>query len=195
MAVSEVEICNLALASFGHTIQIESLDEASEEARQCKLHLPHARRSLLMDPGYDWSFARKRISLAQETTNELSDAWAYCYAMPEKFLKVRWLEPQPLPNLSAPYQIDLGKFYCNESPAYLRYIEDVEDVSVFPQQFVDALAVRLASRIVYPITKDAGLRKEAIDLDRMIVSSADASDSNNDYQAEQSSTSILDARR
>lgn len=64
MALSQVDVCNLALSRMGgHSIaQITSLGEASTEARQCAVKFPYVLKSALRV--YPWHFAVKEIALA-----------------------------------------------------------------------------------------------------------------------------------
>lgn len=64
MAVSQVELCNLALSRSGgqRITQITSLGEASNEARQCAVKLPHLIRIALR--AFPWRFATKKKTLA-----------------------------------------------------------------------------------------------------------------------------------
>ena len=78
MAVSQVELCNLALSRSGgqRIAQITSLGEASNEARQCAVKLPHLMRTALR--AYPWRFATKKIVLAgilNNQINEINDAY------------------------------------------------------------------------------------------------------------------------
>lgn len=64
MAVSQVELCNIALSRAGgqRITQITSLGEASQEARQCAVKLPHLIRTALRS--FAWRFASKKMPLA-----------------------------------------------------------------------------------------------------------------------------------
>lgn len=64
MAVSQVELCNLALSRSGgqRITQITSLGEASNEARQCAVKLPHLIRIALR--AFPWRFATRKKTLA-----------------------------------------------------------------------------------------------------------------------------------
>ncbi len=77
MAVSQVEVCNLALSrAGGHRIaQITSLGEASNEARQCAVKLPHLIRTALR--AYPWRFATKKVVLAQTVLGQENKANPY----------------------------------------------------------------------------------------------------------------------
>ena len=71
MAISQVDLCNLALSRAGgqRIAQITSLGEASNEARQCAVKLPHLMRTALRS--YPWRFATKKAVLARIVNNQL----------------------------------------------------------------------------------------------------------------------------
>jgi hypothetical protein len=58
--MTPIDICNAALADFGHDRPITSLDTATDrsaEARRCALHYPRARRSVLA--AFPWQCIRE----------------------------------------------------------------------------------------------------------------------------------------
>ena len=59
------DICNIALSSIGQG-RIDSIDEDSEAARQCKLHYELTRKNLLSS--YRWGFAERSEKLARVDT-------------------------------------------------------------------------------------------------------------------------------
>lgn len=81
---SMVAICNIALTRAGCTT-ISSLDEATNEARQCKLEYESIRDQVLR--AYPWSSATKIVALA--LTNEKIPGWQYAYSYPADCLLMR----------------------------------------------------------------------------------------------------------
>jgi hypothetical protein len=109
MSVSEVSICNRALASIGTRSSIASLTENSAEARQCNLIYANTRDEVL-NMAF-WNFARKTALLALlksapgTPTNSGSSAnqwsplfpsppWLYEYAYPSDALQIRQIVQQ-----------------------------------------------------------------------------------------------------
>jgi hypothetical protein len=180
---SVVEICNLALSSIGKSVPISSLDEASEEARQCSVHYGQARDWLLQE--YPYVFARKVQALAA-LTNDWTERWGYRYSKPNDCLKIIRLVPEidDPDNLDVPYGLRAQSIYADIDTATLEYTFRQEDPSKFPSQFVDALAWALAARLAFPLTRDRQLRADAAQMAqqmRLSAESSNANDGQNDY--------------
>jgi len=80
---SEVEICNLALSNI-RAGSINSLDESSFQAQQCKLKYPFMRNRLLTE--MSWSFNHKIKALSLLTDDIFN--WNYAYQYPSDCLKI-----------------------------------------------------------------------------------------------------------
>jgi hypothetical protein len=150
---SDVDICNLALSHFGQAADLSSLSEESADADHCERFYPIARDELLEE--YDWSFARKRATVA-EVTNDRDD-FAYKYALPADCLKPR----RVLPDGYSDDQLDIavwereGDFiYTDEALSTLVYTRRLTDTTKFSPLFVISLSWRVSSYIAGPITKD-----------------------------------------
>lgn len=204
MATSDVIICNLALSSIGKDT-INSIDEDSEAAIQCNLHIEHVRTDLLRS-NHDWSHARKSQALAR-VTNSRTD-WTYCYDLPSDFVKI--IKPTPyqpisawefaalpagsLDIASAPYMIANGKIYSNILDPVLRYVFDQTDRASYPQAFVFAMWNALAARIVFALTKDEKRQQRVEQKAYGAVLQAEASDANSDENTTEFIPSHISAR-
>lgn len=156
MATTETEIVNLALDHIGKEI-ITSLTEQSNEAIRAARQLPIARRlSLSRSP---WTFARRTVALAPETSNPLSDVWQFRYDIPQDCLKAhRIVEPGVPVNLTAPPNeayFEGGKIYTNVAEARLLYVYDNKEVSTWSSSFIDVVALQLALRLTPGMTRKA----------------------------------------
>lgn len=161
---SEVDIANLALSHLGDTATVASLDppEGSAQAEHCARFYSVARDTLLQS--YAWSFATRRLSLA-EVTSEW-DAWDYCYAKPSDCLVVRAILPVGATDDSKTnfkdYVIEVNSsesevIYTDEPNAICLYTRSTVDAGRFPPLFVLALSYQLASLLAGPLIKgDAG---------------------------------------
>jgi hypothetical protein len=185
---STVEICNLALSHIGKGVPIQSLTEASEEARQCNLHYAQARDWLLQK--FPYQFARKVQSLAGQT-NDWGERWQYRFDRPVDCMKIVRVVPEIDDPDSDPieYGIRGGSIYSNTDPTYLEYTFRQEDPSKFPAHFIDALSWSIAARVAFPLTRDRQIRADAAQMAADMRTVAEASDANNemhryDYPAE-----------
>lgn len=144
--MTQTEICNLALAKIG-SYNVSSIDEASNEARQCKRAWDNTRRMLLRD--YDWNFATAEATLTQLDGQEAFD-FDYAYALPSDYLRaIKFDDTFAAPGQSA-WKIASEKLYSDLSDAdeaQLEYIRDVTDATKWDDVFVNAFAYYLAGNI------------------------------------------------
>lgn len=175
---SDVDISNTALSHLGARAQVAAISppDGSVEAGYCARFYPIARRELI--ESHNWSFAKKRVALA-EVTN-VSTVWGYAYALPAdcitplrvlqlKYLSYAQLELPPTLYVSdydlmrfdrmftergsADFEVEDGVLFTNEPEAVLLYKRDVTDASKFTPTFVTALGMLLASYLAGPILK------------------------------------------
>lgn len=161
---SEVDIANLALSHLGDSATIASLDppEGSAQAEHCARFYPMARDALL--ESYAWSFASKRLQLAELTSSW--PQWDYAYAKPGDVLVLRGILSPTATDDSAdalqPYVIevdatDADVIYTDQATAVGLYTRRVVDTTKYPPMFVLALSWQLASMLAGPLIKgDAG---------------------------------------
>lgn len=170
MATTAVEICNLALDNVGVTNKIAALADSSKEAKACNRWYATIRDLVLR--AYPWPFAARLVALVQDETETNAD-WSYLYTRPADYLKARRVivAGQPRNTLRLPFEASVlnaaGTAYligCDTAEAYLDYTRKMDTdahVTMFPPAFVDALAFKLATRLVVPLSLDKGLIKEA----------------------------------
>lgn len=172
---SEVDICNLALSHFGQAADINSIDppDGSVEAGHASTFYPIARDEIL-EQG-DFSFARKRTTLA-ELTNDRAD-WTYKYALPADCLKPRVVLLAGYDHSltdGQPFEIEGDSLYTDAEDAVLVYTYRLTDPTKFSPLFTTAVSWRLASYMVGPITKDPTGRSQATLYQRSEVEMAKA---------------------
>ena len=154
--ISETKIANMALHHVGASTQIESLDEASSNAKVCKLWYHHARQQVL--EGYDWTFARRRVTLA-EHSEDPPDEWGYRYQYPATCLKVRSIvtglrdDSDPVPLEVELNEDGTQKTILTDWPdAVILYTSDVETTSMFTPHFIICLSYLLGHYIAPKMT-------------------------------------------
>lgn len=157
---SKVEIVNMALSTYLGAQRINSMEEESPMALQAALHFPHVRRELL--ERWDWSFARQRVALAKLSVNDRPE-WESRFAMPVKLMRIRWVnDPQTAKDAYQARQIYdtdreiSGKFiYSDLDAATMEYIADEDDVTAYPELFVQAFAATLAVKMAASLRESA----------------------------------------
>ena len=151
MSASEVQICNLALLKFG-TLTITSLDDATKEARACKVFYPILRDQLIYS--HPWNFAMKRVDISAQLADTPAFEWDYAYTIPADCLRV-W----ELYGSDAEWIVESGKFLTNQDEEiYIRYISEVTQTGKFNPSFVNCLGTLLGAEISAKLAGDNKLR-------------------------------------
>lgn len=151
-----IQIWNMALGFCG-TRTVASETENTPEAIQCKLYWDIARRTALRD--YPWHFAQTRKQLAEVVMPSVYDGvWGYAYALPDQCLKAHAVYSQGN-NLKRSFEMvsdgsNIDLVLTNTAYAVLAYTKDVKDVTRFDEDFVYALARKLACLIAVPLLKN-----------------------------------------
>lgn len=155
MTTSSVEICNLALDMLGID-NITSMEEGTKQSNICKKWYDVTRKSLLCNLNATFSITRANLP-------EVADyipAFGYkkAFALPNDCLKVLSLGD---PSIDEYYQIEGDKFYCQKEigKVEIRYIADIQDVSLYDSQFCELFALDLAVAICMPLTKDMQMKQ------------------------------------
>jgi hypothetical protein len=166
--MASIAVCNLALAEIRAPV-IVSLDDGSPEADACAQHYDDCLSTLL--ECHQWSFAKKRVSLALLATNDRSGEWAYAYAAPADMAAmgvVVYATPTPPVGVYFPWPYDWPRppfyltdfifdgttIYTNLQNAVLEYSSNNVEESLWPAMFRRAVALDLASRLAITILDD-----------------------------------------
>ena len=158
-----LDIYNMALGYIG-TRTISSPNEQTPEAMACELYWDRARRTALRD--FPWNFASRRVRLGQKT---LPDAyamqWGYAYGLPESCFKVVHVHDGSHPQ--TPFRIVQhgGEvlILSGVGGAYADYTVDVEDISIWDECFVEAMARKLAALIATHLLKNNPQKQEQLE--------------------------------
>ena len=164
--MTPTDICNMALAFLAKG-RIASMDENTEQARQCKLFYEVTKKDLLRN--YTWGFAKKIDKLAELTPTEKNPYWVYIYTYPQKCVAVRKIFDQKTGRkVLAGQQKEWDLFMasenvlavgCNIRRAYLEYTYDGDDTNLFSADFIDAFSHMLAFNICIQLTGNSGLQQ------------------------------------
>lgn len=160
MALSEVDICNLALGWVGGNL-ITSLDDATNEARLCKAMYESSRDAALEDR--DWTFATSRKYLTP-----LASAPAFGYSkafqLPSDCLRVIQVDSDADFNNGENWTREEDTILANVSALYIRYIKQITNPAKFSPGFSHACAARLAADLAIPIAGSKELQALMQDL-------------------------------
>lgn len=155
MALSEVEICNFALAKLGSESFITSLDdENSKSATLCNLFYNPVRDSLLRS--HLWRFARKQYQLAPLAEEPLFDG-GYYFQMPVDCIRVVVPDEEYFQTYGR-WSVEGNKILADTNLLQIVGIARITDTGYFDPIFVEALATRLAHELCMPLTQSAEMK-------------------------------------
>jgi hypothetical protein len=194
-SISKVKIANMALSHIGADSTIESFTENSTEALQVDLWYDWSRIQTL--EAFDWSFARKRLALAEHSEDPPEGQWAFRYQYPADCIAFRhianpfnrtFLDPNDLTESvitdAVPFELemdstDIAKTILTDmEDACGVYTFDQEITSTFTAHFIDALSYMLAHRLAMPITGKLSLRDKMLETWQYYINVAPAQNAN-----------------
>lgn len=157
MALSEVQICNMALSHVGSRSKIESLTENSTEAWQCNQWYTYSRlQALEMFP---WNFARQRVLLSLHAEAAPEGIWAFRYSYPDNCAVAREIENEIGPDAdNHPFEVQLASdgesksIVTNVECATLVYTQNLTNPNMYSSFFVNLLSWIIASNIGFSLT-------------------------------------------
>lgn len=184
MAISEAQICNLALAHIKQTTTTISnlVTDSGNTAVQCRIHYDVARQFVLAD--YNWNFSTKRVGLADISSDPMSPVtWSYRYDYPSDCLKIQEIERLSKTDTPIPYRIEAEddgsglSILTDLDEARAVYTFDVKNATLFSPGFVQALSWYLASELAPALSGDESTQQAALTVYRNTIAGARATDS------------------
>lgn len=171
---SIIDICNIALSELGNKAQVVSISppDGTVEADLCARFYPVARDEML-EFG-DWTFARKRATLAQLATNP-STLWAYAYAKPSDCLVTRRILSgvnEFKENDSADFDVEGDIILTDRADAVLIYTATSNDPTKYPPSFVTTVGYKLGAFLAGPIIRGEAGTNAAQALHKLAKTSA-----------------------
>ena len=139
MATSATEICNYALAMAQSTFVDDISVDTSEAARQCLALYPLVRDAVLRV--HPWNCAVKRVVLNKNLTAPPFE-FDYSYSLPSDYLRALTLYGSDFR-----FEVEGGNLLTNDPEAKLLYIAQNLDVSSYDALLVEAIEVKLASKL------------------------------------------------
>lgn len=186
MAISTVQIANMALSHIGDNSTIEALTENSAQAKTANLWYDFARKFTLK--AWDWSFARKRASLAVHGDDPPSE-WTYRYQYPADCIAARFIE-NPAGKLADPvpftveYSDDGTKSILTDTEeAILIYTRDATEPLLFSEFFIDVFSLVLASKIAFALTGRKAIKDDMAARAHQLLVYAPAMDASEQQEA------------
>lgn len=195
---SEVTVCNMALSHVGSKSTIESIDEKTPGARECKLWYDTAR--LVTLEGFNWVFAKKSQTLTAHAVAAPTRRFAYRYQMPVDCVAPREIENPAGPDAPpVPFQVENAgdgseSIITDMDSAVLLYTYNLSTVALFSVQFIDTFALQLASRIGYKLSGKASVVRGVTKAYDAAISSATLADALKTKPREETEAASIKAR-
>ena len=125
-----------------------SLADESKAANWCNTFYAETRDEVLR--AHPWNFANKRTVLSRLVAAPVF-GWAYQYQLPEDCLRVLQLNACKYWYNDITWEIEGRVLLTDDIEARLKYVCRVADANLFDSIFVEALSIKLASKLAKPI--------------------------------------------
>lgn len=219
--MSDVELCNDALAYIGKA-DINSLEDPEPAARQCRKLLPRTLREL--QSRYDWEHNLTVRDIAAQTAASTVPGYAYKHKLPADYLRFSGItstessttnmlgvtfspsteeatvyEARALRNLVRQTPVAMrivdGYIHTNFTPIRFLYHRHQTNVDTLPEMFRSAVVTQLASKLVFPLTRDTKLTADIRELAAQAIMAAQDNEDNDELNEMPVGSSFEDARR
>lgn len=154
MALTQTQICNLALGRIGAQ-GIMDIGDDLKGAKACRNAFEATVREVASLG--DWRCLKKRATFAKLATAPAFE-WAYQYQLPADFIslvELNGVEYHGQP--SDDWEVEGKVLLTDAEEAKVTYIAYVEDCTAWDSLFTDAVVVLLASKISVPMRQDEGM--------------------------------------
>lgn len=152
MALSQTDICNLALQRVGAPAIMDILDTEDKNARACLLAFEATVREVSRERR--WNCLRKRATLGQLDEAPAFE-WAKQYQLPTDFIslvEVNGFDYHGQPQ--AHWEIEGRRLLTDEERADITYVAYVDDPVEWDALFSNAVVVLLASKLAARLRSD-----------------------------------------
>ncbi len=154
MAVTQISICNSALAKVGQA-PISSITQETRAAQ-----IINSIFSLIQDEllaCHPWNFALKRATLSPTSTTPDFE-FTYEFDIPSDCLRVLETETDTT-MIGDSWVVEDGKILSNDDEVSIRYIYRHENYNAWAPMFAEVMAWRLAQEIAYALTQSTEREK------------------------------------
>ena len=148
---SQIQLYNEALLLVGAN-EISSVTEETNNATLCNRFFESARDYVTVNSR--WNSVQSEASLtASATAPIVSDKWLKKGELPNDPYCLRVLDAY-VNGVNVDYEV-VGRFlYSNDLPLDIRYVSRISDLSSISPGLFQAIALYLAYKISYPVTRD-----------------------------------------
>lgn len=156
--VSEVAICNYALALLGES-PIISLNDESTPAALCRAMYPIVRDAAL--EAHNWTFATKWYDLPRATEPAIGK-YRNRFPLPAEYLRIIFVGTGATHPEN--YEIEGGHIVTNSNKCLTQMVIQITDTFKFSSMFSHALSAFLAAELAIPIASSTSLQQQMFQL-------------------------------
>ena len=170
MTISANLICNMALSHVGARSTVEDFTtEDTAEAQACKLWYDFSREQALRM--HNWSFSRKRQTLASHAVDPPDGLWSFRYQYPSDCLKIlNLVNPFGRQADAIPFEIETAEdagavtrtILTDLDDAVARYSFNVVDTTLFTPFFTELFSFGIAQHIAFSLTGKREIQADMI---------------------------------
>lgn len=151
LTTTEVSICNSALIKVGAE-RITSLSDSNKRAQLCSEQYSKMRDEVLRS--HPWNFAIKRATLVSTGNKPLFD-YDYEYVIPTDVLRIISIHDKTIK-----WRVEADRKLVSDSTSVkIEYIAQITAAAEFDAYFSEALSLRLASELAYPLVQSVRLQE------------------------------------
>lgn len=147
-----VSLYNTALSMVGGRT-LTNPDAALREAELCNQFFPSVRDEVTLE--YEWSYAVKTAALA--LVEETEGPYRFVYQIPGDALRILELTQPSLNAYSGGWEKIGDKIHCSNELSWARYIARIDTVTFIPTHVREAMAIKLAGRLAFPLAQSLQL--------------------------------------
>ncbi len=143
--MTALDICNRALEKLGLPA-IASLDVPGSLVHElCKEKYPNARRQVLVSYPNRWDFAVRSVTLRREEDPVYVGGVpaGVPHVLPEDCVQLLWTSKR--------CELGWRRLYSFTETLDVKYVADVEDATLYPPVFCEAVATQLACWLCIPL--------------------------------------------
>lgn len=186
MAVSQEQVCNLALLKLGADT-ITTITEDTKMGRLCNTLFVLLRDEMLRQ--HPWNFAMGRAQLVANTLDAPDFEFKYFYALPDDYLRLIRIY-----NDRCRFKLEGGNILTDSSTLDIIYIQQMDDPTDWDPLFREAFATRLAAELAVSVTGSNTLQQSLMAEYEHKLQKAKTVDAQENYSDGFLVTDLIDAR-
>jgi tryptophan-rich sensory protein len=160
MASTSVEIVNDALARLGVS-PIVSLTDGTKQAQFANRFYSQTLDEVLA--ARQWPFALQRSTLTR-VANTAGSEWSGRFTLPADYLRLVQINNDEISTIRHKYAIEASAIQSDETTMFIVYVARVTTVTMYSPLFVEAMSIKLASKLCGPLTGSMKMAVEFLSL-------------------------------